>query len=688
MNLQVITHKLPEGLRRRPIVLAAGAALVIAMIIWLAMPAKKEASTAFHEVRRGDFTVSVVEGGTLAAVNEVSIRNEVEGVSRIIYIVPEGTYVKKGDLLVQLDSAQAEDQVNQQRISYEKARFALTNAEAQLEIQRSTTNSDISAAALKLKFAEMDLQKFLQGQSVVDEVEASNKLVSALAQLAVNQETYSYSSNLAARGYETKTRVDADRLSVLNVRNSALVASNTIWILQNFDLPKLRDKYESDVREARRELDRVMLQSERKIAQYIADLLASSNTLVLNEKKLERDERNLHATKIFAPQDGLVVYPMTDSRFSSESLIEEGATVRNRQELIKLPDTSKMKVTVRVHESYVGMVKPGQPAYVVLDSMPDRRFQGYVDKVGLLPDTQARWGNPNLKVYKTDVVLNELPPNTKPGVSARAEIIITNIANALSVPIQAVTTLKGKQVCYVANGSKTTPVPVEVGMFNTRFIEITAGLKEKDRVLLSPPFDTQEKDLQGAVLATDERAQAATNVVVERPPAPLPVTNGVLAQPVADQGPRPALAENQPDSGPGSDSQGGGRRQRFNPEEMLKQFDKNNDGQLDDEEREAMRTAMAARFGAMGGPGGPGGPRFNREEMLKRFDKNGDGELDEDERTAMRETLRAEGGGQRARPERQTGGIEGAPGGRSDDAQSDARPARNRARGGATQPTE
>ncbi|HOK78481.1 MAG TPA: efflux RND transporter periplasmic adaptor subunit, partial [Verrucomicrobiota bacterium] len=388
MNWKNVKDRLAAGLRERPVlavVIIAG--LIVAAGMWVFTPKAKEPATAFYEVRRGDFTVSVVEGGTLTAVNEISIRNEVEGVARIIYIVPEGTYVKKGDLLVELDSAQAEDTVNQQKINYEKARFAFSNAVAQLEIQRSTTNSDITAAALKLKFAEIDLQRFLQGQLIVDQVEASNKLVSALAQLAVSEETYTYSSNLAAKGYETKQRADADRLSVMNVRNSAIVASNTIWILQNFDHPKSREKYESDAREARRELDRIILQSERRIAQYVADLMAASNTLVLNERQLERAERNLSATKIYAPQDGLVVYPMTDSRFSSESLIEEGATVRNRQELIKLPDTSKMKVTVRVHESHVGMVKPGQVAFVVLDSMPDQRFQGYVDKVALLPDT-------------------------------------------------------------------------------------------------------------------------------------------------------------------------------------------------------------------------------------------------------------------------------------------------------------
>jgi HlyD family secretion protein len=168
-----------------------------------------------------------------------------------------------------------------------------------------------------------------------------------------------------------------------------------------------------------------------------------------------------------------------------------------------------MKVNIKVHESHVNMIQPGLPAYVVLDSIPDQRFTAVVEKVAPLPDTQTRFGNPNLKVYNTEIYLTEAIANVKPGVSAKAEIIITNIANTLSVPIQAVTTYKGKQVVYVLHGSSAEPRPVIAGMYNSKFIEISQGLKEDERVLLSPPFEVQEKDLEGAILADEERSKIA-----------------------------------------------------------------------------------------------------------------------------------------------------------------------------------
>lgn len=589
-------------LRRRPllsglVILAA----VVLLFLGLRSPKNDGATTAYHEVKRGDFTVSVVEGGNLAAVSEVSIRNDVEGTARIISIVSEGSYVKKGDLLVELDSAQAQDQVNQQQIGYEKAVFAVEQARAQLEIQRSATNSEYLTALLKLKFAEIDRDKYDQGQRLVDLMEASNKLVSAQSLLVVNEDSLSNSVRLAAKGYETKQKVDSDRLTVLNNQNSVIVASNGIWMLQAFDMPKQTNKFHSDVLQAQQELDRVINSNLRRMAQYEADLSAQSNTLILSEQKLARDRRNLTNTTIRAPQDGLVVYAVSDSHFSSESLIEGGATVRNRQELIKLPDLSRMKVNIKVHESHITMIRPGLPAFVVLDSIPDQRFAAVVAKVAPLPDTQTRWGNPNLKVYNTDVQLTEAIPNVKPGVSAKAEIIITNIANTLSVPIQAVTTHKGKQVVYLVNGAKTEPRPVETGMYNTKYIEITQGLKEGDRVLLAPPFDLQEKDLEGAVLTQEEKIQAARTNTADR--VPLPQEPDAPGGPGAANGAPEAAA---PGAAPGESAgsaararEGRGRGMGFNREEMLKQFDTNGDGELDDSERAAIRE----RFG---------GPRTNR----------------------------------------------------------------------------
>lgn len=517
MNAKTIRDSLWRACKRRPkLYTAIGLAALLPTMLLFTGSTPQTQQLAFYETKRGDFLISVVEGGNLEAVNEVSLRSEVEGVARIIFIVPEGSYVKKGDLLVELDSSSTQDLVNQQQINVEKAQFALVQSQQQLEIQKSVVESEIQAATLRVEFAQSDLEKFTRGEALQAQRNAEIEITNVIENLQIAQERLDWSEKLYKEGFETKGNLDKDRLTVSQTRLKREQTEKALWMVEMFDNPKKKRALESALQEARENLERVKLQDDRKLAQYNADVESQKKTLELNEEKLERDKRQLLATKIYAPQEGLVVYGSAGGgRFSSESMIEEGAVVRNRQEIIKLPDVAEMKLQVKIHESHINQIRNGQPAFVVLDSMPELRFRGKVNRIAPLPDSQSRWGNPDLKVYATEILITDKLPDIKPGVSARAEILITNLTDALTVPIQSVTTHKGKQVVFLA-GAPHEPMPVTVGMYNTRFIQITAGLKEGDQVLLAPPFDSKEKDLGGAVVGENEHVpEGATN-----PPPP------------------------------------------------------------------------------------------------------------------------------------------------------------------------
>lgn len=615
-------QKLAECVKRWPklsavVVLAALGAIVLA---FQAGKPKSQAAS-FYQVRKGDFLVSVVEGGTLEAVNEVSIRSEVEGTARIIFIVPEGSYVKKGDLLVELDASTVQDSVNQQQINVEKAEFALVQSEQQLAIQKSVVDSEIQAATLKVEFAQTDLNKFEKGEALQIRRDAEIKITNVVQTLQIAEERLQWSEKLFKEGFETKANLDKDRLTVSQTKLQLEQAEKALWMIDSFDNPKQRRALESALEEAQDDLERVKLQGERKLAQFVADVETQKKTYDLSVTKLEREKKQLLASKVYAPQDGLVVYGSPGGgHFSSESMIEEGAVVRNRQEIIKLPDVSTMKVQVKIHETHIAQVRIGQPAFVVLDSMPDQRFRGVVRRVAPLPDSSSRWGNPDLKLYATEVHLTEKLPDIKPGVSARAEIVITNLSDVLSVPIQAVTTRGGKPVVFLADSSEA--VPVTVGMFNTKFIEVTSGLKDGDRVLLAPPFDSQERDLAGTIIADKESLPSADTNAPAIPLQPID-QNGSGIPPIAAGGSRLPGGAGRPDAVPNAGPEG---------------------------TPGANATEAVRRFGEATMNGGTNRARM-REEFMKRFDTDGDGTLSDSERAAMRDAFpRSREGG--SRPDR------------------------------------
>jgi HlyD family secretion protein len=505
-----------ETVRRRRVLSSVVFLVVVGLVIAIAArPKRVREKLNFYEAKRGDVLISVVEGGTIEAVDEEVIRSEVEGIARIIFIVPEGSTVKRGDLIVELDSSAAQDTVNLQQINVERAQFALLQAEQALEIGKSTVESEVQAAQLKLEFAQSDLEKYVKGEAAQQLRNAQIEITNVLENLQINVERLEWTEALQKKGFETKGNLDKDRLAVSQFKLKLEQATKALWMLETFDAPKKKRELEATMQEAREALDRVKLQGDRKLAQWKADVATQKSTLDLSTAKLERDTRQLAATKIYAPNDGLVVYASSGAgRFSSESMIEEGAVVRNRQELIKLPDVSAMKLQVKIHESHINQIARGQQAFVVLDSKPDQRFEGVVNRVAPLPDSSSRWGNPNLKLYATEILITDPLPNVKPGVSARAEILITNLDDVIAVPLQAVTTRGGKPVVFLDD--PPYPVSVTVGQYNTKVIEIVSGLKPGDRVLLSPPLDANEKDLGGSVIAPGEEPAALDTNKVQK----------------------------------------------------------------------------------------------------------------------------------------------------------------------------
>src|SRR5437773_2493719 len=74
-------------------------------------PGRPQGGYAVAEVKPGKFKVSVTEVGSLEAAQRMDVMCQIEGRTTIISILPEGTRVKKGDLVCELDSASLRDQL-------------------------------------------------------------------------------------------------------------------------------------------------------------------------------------------------------------------------------------------------------------------------------------------------------------------------------------------------------------------------------------------------------------------------------------------------------------------------------------------------------------------------------------------------------------------------------------------------
>jgi HlyD family secretion protein len=282
----------------------------------------------------------------------------------------------------------------------------------------------------------------------------------------------------------------------------------------------------------------------------------------LTEDRLNKFLEQKQKTEIVAPADGLVVYFAEDVWRGSSRQIAEGSEVYERQTIIQLPDTSAMKIKVRIHEAKTNKIAIGQRARVEVEGIPGVSFPGIVTKIAPLADSQNRWLNPNLKEYDTEITLDQSDRELKPGVTARVEILVRDVRDVLAVPVQAIYSRNAKSFAFVGRSvQRAEPVVIETGYSSDQFAEVRSGLEEGDFVLLAQddallaklPEESRESQVEGI-----EEAEAAVTPPVARPAAPggaaRPAGEGGAARPAGGSGAGRGSAS------PGSASPGGGKR--------------------------------------------------------------------------------------------------------------------------------
>ena len=227
------------------------------------------------KVRRGPLRITVLQRGELAAKNSTSIKCEIEGQTTILQLVAEGTIVKPGDLLVRLDSSDLVEKELQQRISSDNADAAYRKAEAQHKIQVSQNQSDIEAAERKLQFAEMDLRKYREGDLEQLRKEAEDKILLARQKRTQAETTLTWSKTLHEKGFLTQTELDRDDLEFQSSDVQLKQADLALDLLQKFEDPRKQSELDADLKEAKRGLDRAVLEAEARIADFQAALSTS-----------------------------------------------------------------------------------------------------------------------------------------------------------------------------------------------------------------------------------------------------------------------------------------------------------------------------------------------------------------------------------------------------------------------------
>ena len=583
-NLKIATYarRLFEFLRGRSAraVLAGGSLVLLAVVaygVWAA-GAKNGNRPATVTAQRGPLVISLAESGTIQNRQRAVVKSEVEGMVTILYLIAEGTHAKKGDLLLELDSSRLLDEKNQQQITVLNSEAGFIRARENVAVTKSQTDSDIAQADLKYRFAEQDLKKYLEGEHPREVQKAGADIDIANEELQRAADKLVWSNRLADEGYITRMELKADELASTRAKIGLDLAKSAMGLLESYTHQRNLDQLTSDVEQAKEALGRTTRKAAADMVQAEVELKAKESEFERQKAKLEKIDEQIAKCRIASPVDGMVVYSTTGQASHRHNVepLEEGQQVRERQDLIYLPTDAAMMAEVRIHESSLRKVHEDMPVRVTVDAVPGQVFWGRVGKIGLLPDAQSAFMNPDLKVYSTEIYVEGETGGLRPGMTCRAEIIVEQYADAIYVPVQSIGRVGGQTVAYVQAANGFEPRAVQVGLDNNRMIRIIEGLREGESVLLAPPM------APSAVVESEE--QQARQVALQS--MTMPAGTGQKA---------PAAAtETQPASQPASQPA----------------FDRSKLRQMSPEERRKYMESLTPQ---------------QREELRRRFETQGTG---------------------------------------------------------------
>jgi multidrug efflux pump subunit AcrA (membrane-fusion protein) len=418
--------------------------IVIGLIVFNKLVSKKDKVSAYVEVSKGLFEVTVSNSGSLLAEKSLDIKGpEVARTSdqggdfgrggggggmgrmraadfKIQDIVPEGTIVKQGDYIAQLD-----------RTTYDNTlKDEMTNLENyQSKLEMKTLDTAVTLSSLR---DDMKNQKY-----VVEE-----------AQITLEQSKY--------------------------------------------EPPATIRQAEISLDQAKRNLEQQVKGYSLRKAQALADI-KQQKLLYTNEVTLIKNLQDFLAKfTITAPSPGIVIYKTDFGGTKRKS----GSSINAFDRIVAtLPDLTSMISKLYVSEIEVNKVQVGQKVDISIDALPGKSLKGKVLTVAnigeVLPNSDAKMFEVQVRIDGTDNTL-------RPAMTTWNKIIINSYPDAVYIPTECVQTGEDS-IPYVFRKNHTRQIVI-LGDMNEKNIIVKKGLEPGAQIYLAVPAEPEKYKLVGKEL--------------------------------------------------------------------------------------------------------------------------------------------------------------------------------------------
>ncbi|MBN9502887.1 MAG: hypothetical protein BGO01_20315 [Armatimonadetes bacterium 55-13] len=533
-----------------------GLLLVAALGYWWVNRGKDDGGDIeyrYAKVERGEIVRSISATGQLVASTTVDIKSKAGG--KVVRLaVDEGTFVKKGDLIAEIDPSDTQATYDQASADLTSAQARASQAEANYELQVANSQTSIADAKAALETARVRLAKAkleAQRQPALTQaaiktaqagydsaVEAKRKLEVVTipqrrrdaqgtfdrtkADLDVAQAEYDRQKRLLDKGFTTKATLEKAVATLQSARSAFDLAQQELSTLDK-DIKVEQATAVADVSRAKAALDQAkanaseidlskksVVEAEKAVKSAEISLQKAQDDAITNRIRndevkaakastvrsrvsVENAKVQLDSTTVLAPRDGVV----TTKYLEEGTIIPPGtSTFAQGTSIVQLSDVTTMYVECAVVEADISQVKVGQQVRIVTEAFRASPAKGIVTRVNPAATTEN-----NITAVKVRIkVVDQGKDRLLPGMTATCEFITLSKPNVLVVPSQAVERDGGKNYVQIKSTDPKKPrrVEVKVGETGNEGTEIVDGLKEGDEVVtatidLAQLRETQQK---------------------------------------------------------------------------------------------------------------------------------------------------------------------------------------------------
>jgi HlyD family secretion protein len=380
-------------------------------------------------VAKSDFRLLTQETASIQAFASTNIYPKVAGDLKGLK-VDIGDAVKRGDILVEIDSLELVADVEAAKALREKgqARFGVAESAIQVaEANLAAEKSKVTVAESSLKESEDALQLRQKQFDRIRELVAKNAVEPKLADEVQGQAEAAVSA------------VQVAKAQIL----SAKVTSATA---------------EAKLRMARAELDEV--RADIRIADANLD-----KALILQS-----------SARITSPVDGIV----TMRSHQVGDYVRPGGE-GNVAPLLSIVNAGKVRVVVAVPGHYAPRLDRGDPATIRISALGGREYRGVISRTAFAED-------PTSRTLRAEIDLENADGRLRPGQYGSATIILEEHPGALTIPSSAIIEWgpDAVAICYRVSDGKAALARIKIGDNNGSRVEVIDGLKEGDSVIVSP----------------------------------------------------------------------------------------------------------------------------------------------------------------------------------------------------------